>query len=49
MRTIVDKCGTEYAVDAKLVAGTIVYTVHVSDVMVARAVLGRDRRCRRCR
>ena len=39
MRTIVDKCGTEYAVDAKLVAGTILYTVHADDVTVARAVL----------
>src|SRR6478735_3491744 len=39
MRRIVDKLGTIYAVDAKLVAGTIVYTVHAGDVMVARAVL----------
>ena len=39
MRTIVDKSGTEYAVDAKLDAGTILYTVHADDVTVARAVL----------
>jgi ribosomal protein S18 acetylase RimI-like enzyme len=38
MRTIVDKRGTEYAVDAKLIAGMIVYTVHAGDEMVARAV-----------
>ena len=45
MRRIVDKLGTDYAVDAKLVAGTIVYTVHASDVMVARAVLHPVRGC----
>ena len=42
MRTIVDKFGVGYVVDAKLVAGMIVYTVHADDVTVARAV------CTRC-
>jgi hypothetical protein len=45
MRRIVDKLGTVYAVDAKLVAATIVYTVHASDVMVARAALHSVRGC----
>jgi hypothetical protein len=39
MRRIVDKFGTVYAVDAKLVAGTILYTAHAGDAMVVRAVL----------
>ena len=39
MRKIVDKLGTVYVVDARLVAGTIVYTAQVDDVMVASAVL----------
>ena len=36
---------TVYSVDAKLVAGTIVYTMHADDVMVARAVLHPVRGC----
>ena len=38
MRRITDKLGTDYAVDAKLVSGMIVYTVRSGDEMVARAV-----------
>ena len=38
MRRIVDKLGTGYVVDAKLVSGMIVYAVHAGDTMAARAV-----------
>jgi hypothetical protein len=45
MRRIVDKLGASHAIDAKIVAGTIVYTVHAGDTLVARAVLHPVREC----
>jgi hypothetical protein len=37
--------GTVYDLDAKLVAGKVVYTVHAGDTLVARAVLHPVREC----
>ena len=39
MRTIFDKLGAAYTVDAKLVAGAIIYTAQAKDVLIARAVM----------
>ena len=39
MRSIVDRFGTSYLVETKLVGGRIIYTARVGDTVVARAVL----------
>src|SRR5688572_12137711 len=39
MRSIVDRFGTSYVVQTKLVGGMIIYTAHTGDAVVARAVL----------
>jgi hypothetical protein len=39
MRSIVDRFGSSYVVEMKLVGGRIIYTAHTGDTAVARAVL----------
>jgi hypothetical protein len=39
MRSIVDRFGTSYVVETKLVGGMIIYTAHTGDTVVARAAL----------